>query len=344
MKKTSTILAFATLLFGGFVLVASAQNYTPLAPLPIRGGDVAPAPYDMGTYLAGAIKLLLAIGASLAILMTVIGGTQYVANGISPDAKSNAKDTITNAFIGLALMLVSYLILNSINPKLVQFNLKLESVNSGNVDDLNPLEVVASCPGPYPDLTPLTGPALRMENGEKVIWVSDDPIPGVQQNLDKLRVEYNKAKVAIEGESAGTFGSYSPLGLSVSANSAYRPLQYQKHFFEIFDLWINKKLKDCKDPKFSTIKGTVEREYAKHSLGDAVSLPGKSAPHMRGVGLDLQINPPVGVSLPGYDPYVAAQKILDRHPEIDLRWQAITGDRAHFNLKNYPYPGDATVN
>jgi len=128
MKYFASILAFSTILFGIFALSVGAQNYSPLAPIPLTGTTIeGDKTTDMTTYLSGAIKLLLAIGASLAVLMTIVGGTQYVAAGISPDARGKAKDMITNAFIGLALMLTSYLILNSINPKLVEFDLSLKS-------------------------------------------------------------------------------------------------------------------------------------------------------------------------------------------------------------------------
>lgn len=128
-KHLPSILASLLVAFGVGVFVAHAQGYTPLAPLPgTYTGAVGAETTDLTTYLSGAIKLIIGVGAATAILMTIIGGTQYVAAGISPDAKSTAKTRITNSFIGLALILTSYLILNSINPKLVQFDLSLKSV------------------------------------------------------------------------------------------------------------------------------------------------------------------------------------------------------------------------
>lgn len=108
--------------------VAYAQDYTPLAPLPVGTGGATPATYTMSTYLSGMIKLLIALGAVTSILMAIIGGTQYVASGIAPSAKDDAKGRIQNAFIGLALILASYLILNSISPNLVQFNFGLPKI------------------------------------------------------------------------------------------------------------------------------------------------------------------------------------------------------------------------
>jgi hypothetical protein len=138
MKKIlPTLTALSVTLFLGFFVIHTTHaqaDYTPLAPLPgtYTGSEAAPTT-NISTYLGGAIKLLIALGAGLAVLMAVIGGTQYVAAGISPDAKSGAKDRLMNAFIGLALVLTSYLILNSINPDLVNFKLELPPVGTTTV-------------------------------------------------------------------------------------------------------------------------------------------------------------------------------------------------------------------
>lgn len=121
MKYTPLVTASLVVSLATIAITANAQGYVPLAPLPIGEGGSLSYSYTMSSYLSGAIKLIIALGGALAILMAIIGGTQYVAAGISPDAKSSAKARITNAFIGLALILSSYLILNSINPKLVTF-------------------------------------------------------------------------------------------------------------------------------------------------------------------------------------------------------------------------------
>ena len=134
MKKILPIVSgFFVTLFVGFIVV-HAQDYTPLAPLPgTFTGAAGQETTTLSTYLAGVIKLSIALGAGFAILMAIIGGTQYVASGISPSAKNDAKDRILNAFIGLALVLTSYLILNSINPDLVNFKLELPLVGETTV-------------------------------------------------------------------------------------------------------------------------------------------------------------------------------------------------------------------
>ncbi|HBB44115.1 MAG: hypothetical protein UW27_C0007G0016 [Parcubacteria group bacterium GW2011_GWA1_44_13] len=128
MKYFLPILVSLIITLGLGAVVTHAQNYVPLAPLPIGTGGTVPSTYNLSSYLSGMIKLLIALGGALAVLFAIIGGVQYVVAGISPDAKSGAKERVTMALIGLAIILTSYLLLNSINPKLVQFNLALEPV------------------------------------------------------------------------------------------------------------------------------------------------------------------------------------------------------------------------
>ena len=124
MKYFPSIIASLVLSLGVGVLVAHAQGYIPLAPLPgtfTEAGGTKTT--NLSTYLSGMLTLIIALGGALAILMAIIAGTKYVAAGISPDAKSTAKSDLMNACIGLALILSPCLILNSINPELVQSTL-----------------------------------------------------------------------------------------------------------------------------------------------------------------------------------------------------------------------------
>src|SRR3989344_3814898 len=166
MKHLLPFFIGLTLIASGGVLVAHAQGYTPLVSLP--GATQEGVSTNMSAYLSGVIKLLIALGGAISILMAIIGGTQYVAAGIAPSAKEDAKNRITNAFIGLALILASYLILNSINPKLVQFGFMLPPVGTSPMATSTgvagsgvhtPLPVVALPVNPFlhPVSTPMNG-------------------------------------------------------------------------------------------------------------------------------------------------------------------------------------------
>jgi hypothetical protein len=54
--------------------------------------------------------------------MIMIGGLLYLTAGGSPERVGNAKSYIGNALIGLVLLLTSYVVLQTINPQLVQFS------------------------------------------------------------------------------------------------------------------------------------------------------------------------------------------------------------------------------
>ncbi len=80
----------------------------------------APAP---SSGLPGYINYLFIFGLSLiaflALAQMMIGGIQYILAAGNVANKVDAKDTIKQALIGLGLLLVSYLLLNTINPDLV---------------------------------------------------------------------------------------------------------------------------------------------------------------------------------------------------------------------------------
>ncbi|WP_372999482.1 RHS repeat-associated core domain-containing protein [Lutispora sp.] len=98
----------------------------------------------------------------------------------------------------------------------------------------------------------------RMENGESVIW--DGVNPDLLDAKDKFEAAV-KAK-----------------GWSITYTSAYRPIEYQRHLYEL-----NKKVQS----------GTATKEeiddYNRHGLVGVVAKPNPNAPHTRGVAFDAVI-------------------------------------------------------
>lgn len=76
-------------------------------------------------YIQGVFTLIIALAGVLAVVMIIIGGVKYLSSEAFTD-KSDAKSTITNAIIGLLLAISSWLILYTINPKLVEFDLTID--------------------------------------------------------------------------------------------------------------------------------------------------------------------------------------------------------------------------
>ena len=60
----------------------------------------------------------------LALLMMVIGGYTYMTAAGNAEKTSKGTEMIWSSVIGLALLFGAYLLLNTINPDLVNFNLK----------------------------------------------------------------------------------------------------------------------------------------------------------------------------------------------------------------------------
>jgi len=124
ISKTSFLKFFlASLMLLALVTVAhsvSAQirEYTPLAPLPGITNDEA---NNLPAYLKGMFQLLIGVAAALAVIMMTIGGIQYMSTDAIGE-KSEGKEKINNALKGLVLAISAWLILFTINPKLIELN------------------------------------------------------------------------------------------------------------------------------------------------------------------------------------------------------------------------------
>lgn len=307
--------------------------YTPLVKLPIGGGGSLPDTWTISTYLAGMYRLIIALGAAVAVLMGIVGGMQYIASGITPGKKNEAKDRISNAVIGLVIVLTSYLILNTIDPKLVKFEWKLPPISGTHAptttvaatDSVVAMIIRRNCDS-FPDVSASDWEALSMERGESVVWTSSNE--NVQRNLDKLRIEVAKFETLVS----------SFPGASVTINSAYRPLAYQEHLYELGRIAGALNSSQSLVQACPGLKQRVDADVARHGINGAgvVALPNGCAPHVRGIGVDLKINGTVPFS----ESEGGVNGIL-MNRSIDLRWSAIGGDPFHYELRNPPFSGCA---
>ena len=97
-------------------------TYTLLQPLPVEGGFLKDSKnVTLEEYLTWAFRFVLALAGFLAVMMIVIGGVEYIISGASESMRGEAKKRIENAIWGLVMALVSYLVLYTINPSLVNF-------------------------------------------------------------------------------------------------------------------------------------------------------------------------------------------------------------------------------
>lgn len=107
--------------------------YTFLTPLPLGDNLSLQEATVIGTN-AGVLGILnrlftitLIVVVALAVVFMIIGGAKY-ATGDTIQGKQNGRQTLTNAIIGLLFALLSWLLLNVINPDLIRFNLYLPNV------------------------------------------------------------------------------------------------------------------------------------------------------------------------------------------------------------------------
>lgn len=102
----------------------SQQKYTLLEPLPAIGSGSIEKEIDINGYIGYVFKFAIAASAFLAIIMIIYGGFEIMLSEAIP-AKLEGKSRVYNALWGLLMVLSSYLILRTIDPRLVQLNADL---------------------------------------------------------------------------------------------------------------------------------------------------------------------------------------------------------------------------
>lgn len=76
---------------------------------------------NIGRCVTQIYQWALAVSAILAMLMVVVGGYLVMTAGGSAQQSEKGKHYVLSAIVGMGLLFGTYLILNTINPDLVQF-------------------------------------------------------------------------------------------------------------------------------------------------------------------------------------------------------------------------------
>jgi hypothetical protein len=79
-----------------------------------------PVIQDMGAYVGGLYKYLVSVIGILAAVMVFYGGLRWLTAGGNASRVKDAKETVFSALIAIVIAFGSYLLLFTINPKLVQ--------------------------------------------------------------------------------------------------------------------------------------------------------------------------------------------------------------------------------
>lgn len=111
-------------------LSQTQEGYKLLAPLPHFGETYTPGNGNFAKYVDNIIKLSITVAAVLGVIMIVIGGFQYMG-GESLQSKSAGKERIRDAILGIVILSISFLILNTINPAILNFTLEIKPTGAG---------------------------------------------------------------------------------------------------------------------------------------------------------------------------------------------------------------------
>jgi hypothetical protein len=106
------------------------STYEPLAKLPDLGNFKFDDPCPLGRYLNIVINLIIGLIAVMAMVTIVMGGLQYITSELV-SGKADGKSKILNAIFGLLIALSSYLVLNTLNPNLL--NLCLDGIPKAQI-------------------------------------------------------------------------------------------------------------------------------------------------------------------------------------------------------------------
>lgn len=112
---------------------------------PVPGGS---CDNQISYFINLLITLLIGISAVVLVIQLIIQGYQYMVTDI-PFLKASAKSRFFDALLGLLLALSSYLILNTINPKLVSSDLNVAGIDISldEESDANDFETFSSHTG-----------------------------------------------------------------------------------------------------------------------------------------------------------------------------------------------------
>lgn len=122
----------------GAASVALAQSGDPISVTPLTNiGLASSTPADIGGFINELYRYGIGVGAIAAVLVLIFGGFKYMTSQ-APGGKSDGRDAITRAILGLLLLLSPFIVFSVINSDITRFNLDLSF--GGNVGG-NPTEL-----------------------------------------------------------------------------------------------------------------------------------------------------------------------------------------------------------
>ncbi len=79
-------------------------------------------------YVSGIFTWAIGVAGVCALIMVIFGGYQYMASASNPELKKVAINTITQALIGLAIAICTFVLLKTIDPSILGLQLEIPEV------------------------------------------------------------------------------------------------------------------------------------------------------------------------------------------------------------------------
>lgn len=270
-----------------------------------------------------AIIWLLGIIFMIFAVLMAIAGFGLVTSGGNQSALSAAKSKFQNALIGILIVLSAWLLVDTIMHALLKGDGDLSVFNTGTYTGWGPwaqLECV-------PQVVPFTDNNNTPSPGQvpEATLPGACSIPPLSSIVDPLALEMEKGKTVIyNNPTLQTCATkfVNLVGGGAKVNSAYRPVAYQNHLYEIKDRWCSNALKTNNDSACSALKTAIGQEVTKH-FGSSWSCGavGKTSRHSAGTAVDIG-----GISNHN-DP-----GIKQKAQASCLVWANYNDDPVHYNL------------
>jgi succinate dehydrogenase/fumarate reductase cytochrome b subunit len=115
------VIALLTLYIIATTGAALAAPFIPIAPIPNPIGGGLATDNKLPQYVNALFQIAIAVGAALAAIFIAIGGFEYIFSE-AMDTKKNGRTRITQALLGLGILLLVTLVLFVINPELIKLD------------------------------------------------------------------------------------------------------------------------------------------------------------------------------------------------------------------------------
>lgn len=185
---------------GGYCVNLTAAGITGLDFLPTPAGP------GIGNIIGAIYKFGLGLVGIAALIMLVVSGIAYLTAGDNEKWTGQAKTWIGNAIFGLVLALISFLILKTINPTLVQeLKIGLEAIKYTPTSQTTPARKTE--PTPYDQqLAGSNNVATSREERDSLIQLLQDKKISTQQQIESTKKEYTEWQATFEKSCKDTAG------------------------------------------------------------------------------------------------------------------------------------------